>query len=156
IRGAEDIGWINELKVGRLMRRDPKVIRADSPLSTLRQAFLLGSTRQAFAIDTDNRLVGVVDIAEAHSPDTIADDNKVTVRDLVRADTAFLLPAENLRTALQRFQSAAVDVLPVISDEQERRVLGYLTEQYALRRYSEELERRRASGDDSGVFAPGM
>jgi CIC family chloride channel protein len=156
IRGAEDIGWINELKVGRLMRRDPKVIRADSPLSTLRQAFLLGSTKQAFAIDTDNRLVGVVDIGEAHSPDTIADDNKVTVRDLVRADTAFLLPVENLRSALQRFQSAAVDVLPVISDEQERRVLGYLTEQYALRRYSEELERRRAAGDDSGVFAPGV
>jgi len=156
IRGAEDIGWINELKVGRLMRRDPKVIRADSPLSTLRQAFLLGSTRQAFAIDTDNRLVGLVDIAEAHSPDTIADDNKVTVRDLVRADTAVLLPAENLRTALQRFQSAAVDVLPVISDETERRVLGYLTEQYALRRYSEELERRRAATDDSGVFAPGV
>ncbi|HVJ34230.1 MAG TPA: chloride channel protein [Terriglobia bacterium] len=156
IRGAEDIGWINELKVGRLMRRDPKVIRVDSPLSTLRQAFLLGSTRQAFAIDTDNRLVGVVDIAEAHSPDTIADDKKVTVRDLVRSDTTFLLPMENLRTALQRFKAAAVEVLPVISDVHERRVLGYLTEQYALRRYSEELERRRAAGDDSGLFAPGI
>jgi CIC family chloride channel protein len=156
IRSAEDVGWINELKVGRLMRRDPKVIRADSPLSTLRQAFLLGSTTQAFAIDTENRLVGVVDIAEAHSPDTIADDKKVTVRDLMRADTTFLLPMENLRTALQRFKAAAVDVLPVISDVHERRILGYLTEQWALRRYSEELERRRAAGDDSGLFAPGI
>jgi CIC family chloride channel protein len=156
IRGAEDVGWINELKVGRLMRRDPKVIRADSPLSTLRQAFLLGSATQAFAIDTDNRLVGVVDIAEAHSPDTIADDKKVTVRDLMRADTTFLLPMENLRTALQRFKAAAVDVLPVISDVHERRILGYLTEHWALRRYSEELERRRAAGDDSGLFSPGI
>ncbi|HVI87378.1 MAG TPA: chloride channel protein [Dongiaceae bacterium] len=156
IRSAEDVGWINELKVGRLMRRDPKVIRVDSPLSTLRQAFLLGSATQAFAIDTENRLVGVVDVAEAHSPDTIADDKKVTVRDLVRADTTFLLPMENLRTALQRFKTAAVDVLPVISDVHERRILGYLTEQWALRRYSEELERRRAAGDDSGLFAPGI
>lgn len=154
IRSAEDIGWINELRVGRLMRRDPKVIRADSPLSTLRQAFLLGSIKQAFAIDTENRLVGVVDIAEAHSPDTIADDNKVTVRDLVKAQAPFLLPTENLRVALQRFQDAAVEVLPVISDEKDKRVLGYLTEAYALRRYSEELERRRAAGDDSGLFGP--
>jgi CIC family chloride channel protein len=154
IRSAEDIGWINELKVGRLMRRDPKVIRADSPLSTLRQAFLLGSIKQAFAIDGENRLVGVVDVAEAHSPDTIADDNKVTVRDLIKAEPPYLLPAANLRQALSLFQDAAVEVLPVISDATERRVIGYVTEQYALRRYSEELERRRAASDDSGLFGP--
>jgi CIC family chloride channel protein len=154
IRSAEDIGWINELKIGRLMRRDPKVIRADSPLSTLRQAFLLGSIKQAFAIDSENRLVGVVDVAEAHSPDTIADDNKVTVRDLIKGEPPFLLPAANLRQALGLFQDAAVEVLPVISDVLERRVIGYVTEQYALRRYSEELERRRAAGDDSGLFGP--
>jgi CIC family chloride channel protein len=154
IRSAEDIGWINELKIGRLMRRDPKVIRADSPLSTLRQAFLLGSTPQVFAIDGENRLVGVVDVAEAHSPDTIADQNKVTVRDLVHHEQAFLLPAENLRIALQRFQSAAVETLPVVNDIADRRVIGYLTEKYALRRYSEELEKRRGAADDTGLYSP--
>ena len=155
IRSAEDIGWINELKVGRLMRRDPKIIRADSPLSTLRQAFLLGSIRQVFAVDAENRLVGVVDVAEAHSPDTIASEDKVTVRDLIHSEPVFLVPMENLRDALQRFQSAAVEVLPVVNDMTDRRILGYLTEQYALRRYSEELERRRGTTDDAGLFSPG-
>jgi len=32
----------------------------------------------------------------------------------------------------------------VVSDAQERRIIGYVSEAYALRRYSEELERRRA------------
>ncbi|MDY0881509.1 chloride channel protein [Dongia soli] len=154
IRSAEDIGWINELKIGRLMRRDQKIIRADSPLSTLRQAFLLGSTRQVFAVDGENRLVGVVDVAEAHSPDTIADPNKATVRDLVHAEPAFLLPAENLRTALQLFQTAAVETLPVVNDANDKRIIGYVTEKYALRRYSEELEKRRGAADDSGLFSP--
>lgn len=154
IRGAEDIGWINELKVGRLMRRDPKIIRIDSPLSTLRQAFLLGSYNQVFAVDAENRLVGVVDVAEAHAPDTIADPNKVTVRDLVHQEPAFLLPVENLRIALQRFQSAAVETLPVVNDIADRRIIGYLTEKYALRRYSEELEKRRTAGDESGLYSP--
>ncbi|TXH32035.1 MAG: chloride channel protein [Rhodospirillaceae bacterium] len=156
IRSAEDIGWINELKVGRRMRRDQKIIRADSPLSTLRQAFLLGSTRQVFAIDGENRLVGVVDVGEAHSPDTIADPDKVTVRDLVHAEPSFLLPAENLRTALQLFQTAAVETLPVVNDASEKRIIGYVTEKYALRRYSEELEKRRGAADDSGLFSPSL
>ncbi len=76
------------------------------------------------------------------------------MRDLIKGEPPFLLPTANLRQALQLFQATAVEVLPVISDEKERRILGYVTEQYALRRYSEELERRRAAGDESGLFSP--
>jgi len=34
-------------------------------------------------------------------------------------------------------------VLPVVASDTDRRVVGYLTESFALRRYAEELERRR-------------
>ena len=46
--------------------------------------------------------------------------------------------------ALELFQAAETETLPVVSDAQERRIIGYVSEAYALRRYSEELERRRA------------
>ena len=45
--------------------------------------------------------------------------------------------------AVALFESAEADALAVVDSTENRRVIGLLTEQYALRRYSEELERRR-------------
>ena len=45
--------------------------------------------------------------------------------------------------------------LPVIDSPDGRRVIGYLSEAYALRRYAHELERHRgARADDAGIFSP--
>src|SRR5262252_4555097 len=39
IRSPEDVGWINELLVGTLMRRDPAVISAALPVDELHRHF---------------------------------------------------------------------------------------------------------------------
>ncbi|MBV9653005.1 MAG: hypothetical protein JOZ42_00430, partial [Acetobacteraceae bacterium] len=41
------------------------------------------------------------------------------------------------------FETAESDALAVIDGPESKRVIGLLTEQFALRRYSEELDRRR-------------
>jgi CIC family chloride channel protein len=41
------------------------------------------------------------------------------------------------------FENAESDALAVVDSAEARHVIGLLTEQYALRRYSEELDRRR-------------
>ena len=46
IRSPEDVGWINELLIGPMMRRDPAVIAADLPLDELRRRFPPGSAKQ--------------------------------------------------------------------------------------------------------------
>jgi len=153
IRSPEDIGWINELRIGPMMRRDPAVIAADLPLAELHRRFPAGSTRHVFVVDGNGRLAGVVDPAEASRPDQ--EHEGVTVADLVSGPPAYLLPGDDLRTAIERFSAAAHEQLPVINDPENRRVIGYLSEAYALRRYAHELESRRgAAEDDAGIFSP--
>jgi len=53
------------------------------------------------------------------------------------------LPYENVRSALSRFEEKEVEILPVVDSPTDKGVLGYLTEQFTLRRYNQELERRR-------------
>jgi CIC family chloride channel protein len=48
-----------------------------------------------------------------------------------------------MKEAIAVFEAAEADALAAVDGAESRRVLGLLTEQYALRRYSEELERRR-------------
>ncbi len=50
-----------------------------------------------------------------------------------------------MRTALGRFEEKEIETLPVLESPSDRKVVGYLTEQYALRRYNQELERRRGA-----------
>jgi CIC family chloride channel protein len=109
-----------------------------------------------FVVDGDGRLCGVVDPAEAARPEgggSGADNH--TAGDLVKAPLAYLLAGDDLRTALIRFSRTAQESLPVVDNAEERHVIGYVSEAYALRRYAQELERRRSIGsDDAGIFSP--
>jgi CIC family chloride channel protein len=68
-----------------------------------------------------------------------------TARDFARDGDVFLLTYENVRTALARFEEKEIETLPVLDSTTEHKVVGYLTEQYALRRYNQALERRRSA-----------
>src|SRR5262244_3140885 len=153
IRSPEDVGWINELLVGPMMRRDPAVIAGELPLDELHRRFSTGSIKQIFVVDGHGGLCGSVDPGEV-SPTNGTDAGR-TVGDLISKSASFLLPGENLRTALDRFSQAAQEMLPVIDNPEDRRVIGYLSEAYALRLYAHELERHRGTRqDDAGIFSP--
>jgi CIC family chloride channel protein len=78
-------------------------------------------------------------MAEAHAD---ADDSHHVSDILHHADT-ILVPGMTIKEAIAMFENAESDALAVVDGPQTRRVLGVLTEQHALRRYSEELDRRR-------------
>jgi CIC family chloride channel protein len=152
IRGADDVGWMEELKVGRLMRTDLKTVPVGMSLAAMRDAFPLGSTKRVFAVD-GARLAGVIDLADLHSPDHI-DVEHETAADLIREAPHFLLPGEDIRAALEKFSENQQETLAVVDDPAEMGVIGYLTEAYALRRYNQELERRRGEAErESGLYS---
>ncbi len=139
IRSAVDIGWMRNLTVGRMMRREMRTVRADTPLSAFRRDFPLGATQRVIALDDDDRYAGIVLLPEAHAD---AEDDH-TVRDIVHYADTVLLPQMTIKEAVAMFENAESDALVVVDTAQDRHVIGLLTEQYALRRYSDELDRRR-------------
>ncbi|HEY2034273.1 MAG TPA: chloride channel protein [Rhizomicrobium sp.] len=145
IRGAHDVGWISDMTVARLMRSDPKIVRSDMTIRALRAKFPPGAIKSVYAADPDGRYVGVIDMLAAHDPqiDDVIDFS--VVADLVSDRTVYLLPSENVRTALARFEQTQTEALPVLSARADPRIVGFLTESYALRRYTQELERRRSA-----------
>jgi CIC family chloride channel protein len=143
IRGAHDVGWIRNLTVGRLMRRDVRTVRADTVLAAFRRQFPLGSTGRVVALDEAGRYAGIVLLPEAHGPDLDEQAATLKLEDLLRHRKAVLLPSMNVKEAAAMFEAAAADALAVVDDPERRQVLGILTEAHALRRYTEELDQRR-------------
>jgi CIC family chloride channel protein len=139
IRSAVDIGWMRNLTVGRMMRREMRTVRGDTPIVAFKRDFPLGSHQRVVVMDEHDRYAGIVLPAEVHAD---ADENH-RVRDLLHYPDTVLLPQMTIKEAVAMFENAESDALAVVDSAESRHVIGLLTEQYALRRYSEELDRRR-------------
>lgn len=138
IRSAVDVGWLKALTVGRMMRPVVAFVRAKSTLEAFRQDVPLGAAQRAVVTDEEGRYAGIAYPAEAASL-----EGDGLVESILHLQEQFLLPGMSVKEALASFETAQADALAVLDGAQSRRVLGLLTEQFALRRYNEELDRRR-------------
>lgn len=139
IRSAVDVGWMRNLTVGRMMRREFRRVPLDMPLATFRRDFALGSIGRVVAVDQSERYAGILATSEGHA----APETAQKLSDVVHHRKTVLLPQMTIKEAVQMFEAAESDELAVVDSAETMRVIGVLTEQYALRRYSEELEKRR-------------
>jgi CIC family chloride channel protein len=140
IRSAIDIGWMRSLTVGRMMRSDQRTISLDMPLAVFLRNYPLGSANRVIAVDEAGHYAGIVPVADAHAAATSGKPAE-TVADMLHHRDVTLRPDMTVKEAAHLFETAEADALAVVDGEGV--VLGMLTEQFALRRYSEELEKRR-------------
>jgi chloride channel protein, CIC family len=140
IRSAADIGWLRDLTARTMMRGDVITVNAETPIAEFRSKFPLGSKTQIVAVDKDGHYVGIVFVAEAHGPNHIEVAN---VKDILHYRDVTLLPDMNIKQVVAVFDWAEAESLAVIDDSKRGHVIGILTEAHVLRRYAQELERRR-------------
>ncbi|MBN8982621.1 MAG: chloride channel protein [Rhizobiales bacterium] len=138
IRSAADVGWIRDLTVRRMMRSDVVTANADIAIDEFRRRFPLGSKTQIVAVNADGTYAGIVFVADAYALESKA----AALRDLLRYPKTTLVPGMDVQQAVVAFDTAEAESLAVI-DPADGMVIGLLTEAHTLRRYTEELDRRR-------------
>ncbi len=137
IRGAHDVGWLRELTVATLMRREVPLIDVDTPPVDARRRYPPGAT--AYLVATEKgRYAGMIppaalfEIPEGEAP--------ASLRPLLRLPDTALRPTATLREALDLFERTEADALAVILPDGT--VAGVLSEAHAVKRYSDEMGRR--------------
>lgn len=136
IKSARDIGWTRTLTAGRMMRRETRQTPATTTLAEFRRRFPLGSTSRVVLVDDAGRYAGIVQTASAYADGLDAD---ATVAPLAIMRDAALAPDLDIVATMKRFDASGADELAVLDDE--RRVLGLLSEAHVRRRYAEELDK---------------
>jgi CIC family chloride channel protein len=140
IRSAADVGWMRDLTVGSMMREDVQTVHASTTIGAFREEFPLGAMPYVVAVDEEDRYVGVVLMADAHSAEIDGDDS---IKSLLHYREDLLLPGMAVKEAVLAFDRAEAEALAVVDSFRDRHVVGLLTEAYVLRRYAAALERRR-------------
>jgi CIC family chloride channel protein len=137
IRGGQDVGWLRELTVGRMMAPTPPRFPADQSVRAFREAYPLGSANVVVAVGEEGRYQGLIHVAEAHAPRIEDGGDGGPITAIVRLPATVLHPDENVRRALDVFGASQADTLVVTARGTEQ-VLGTLGEAYAARRYAQE------------------
>ncbi|HXP04403.1 MAG TPA: chloride channel protein, partial [Stellaceae bacterium] len=150
LHSPHDIGWLHDLQVANLMRRDFTVVPVDLPLQALCRQFPIDSAMRIFVVDEKGAYQGVVDLIEAYAMANRDPETIQIARDVAHGAEHFLTPGQPVRETLDRFIASAAETLAVVDNPRERHVQGYLSEAFALRRYYRQLEARHREelGDD--------
>jgi chloride channel protein, CIC family len=135
IAGAHDVGWVRTILVAGLMTPKPRTMPEQASVAAFRLAHPLGESHYVALVDSQNRYRGVVATAEAHA--TGADDQPLAA--LARLANVTLSPNQNIREALDAFESSGSDILVVVDGDGA--VVGVLGEAYAARRYAAAVDR---------------
>ncbi|HVW73799.1 MAG TPA: chloride channel protein [Rhizomicrobium sp.] len=152
IRSPHDIGWISDLTVAKLMRNDPIIVDGKMLLADLRGQYPPETAKTLF-VQKDGSFVGTIDVLSLHAGRPQPDAGAVTAGDIAKSPGSFLLPAQNIRSALMIFDGAEQERLPVLDSPADRRIIGFLSEPYILKRYNQALERlREHEGDRRDLF----
>lgn len=141
IRSAHDVGWIRNLTVDKLMRKDVRTVRSDTSLDELKQAYPLGSAQRVIVVDADDRYQGIIHVSDIHT--AAPREPNASITDFLKHRNDVLQPTMNAKQAAEIFDRSQSEALAVVGDMIGRRVIGQLSESHTLRRYSEELDRRR-------------
>jgi CIC family chloride channel protein len=139
IRGGQDIGWLRELTVAKMMIPSPPVFPADQSVRAFREANPLGSANVVVAVGDEGRYHGLIQVAEAHAIELTEGDDGGPVGLVARLPATTLHPDDDIRSALDLFGAAQTDTLAVTARETGQ-VLGTLGEAFAARRYAQETD----------------
>jgi CIC family chloride channel protein len=143
IRSAHDVGWIRNLTVDKLMRADVKTARAGISMEEFKERFPIGSAQRVILVEDSGKYAGLVLVPEIYASLTDSDDDSNGIDQFVRHRNDFLQPQMNAKQAAAIFDKTESEALAVVNNLVERTVVGQLSEAHTLRRYSEELDRRR-------------
>jgi CIC family chloride channel protein len=155
LQGAHDVGWIQDLTAETLMQRDMVFVRSSDSLEATKAAHPAGETGQLFVLDDDGAYRGVIDVPSLHLSKAPTEGQAQRVGDLLPVKQPVLARKTPIRAILQLFEDSQLEILAVVDSTVTRYVLGFVTEAYVLRRYNQELERRRSEElGHSDLFGP--
>ena len=137
IRGSQDVGWLRDLTVGRMMVSAPPTFPADQSVRAFREAYPLGSANVVVVVGGDGRYQGLIHVPVAHSLILENGGDSGPIAAIAHLPATVLHPDENVRRALDIFGASQADTLAV-TDRGTGQVLGTLGEAYAARRYAQE------------------
>lgn len=143
LQRGRDIDVMQGIAVGEVMEANPEWVPPDMSLRDLADKFATSHYNGFPVLDEEGRLYGVVTLEDL---ERVTREGKRrpggTVRDIATTSLVAAYPDEPLWTALKRMGVRDIGQLPVVSQEDPKRLVGWLRRNDIVRAYNMAIARR--------------
>lgn len=136
IRRTGSVDILDTVEVGTVMETAPMITHPDDTLSET-DSRLRANRSHGVPVIEDEHLIGIVtttDISRADGP-----PSETTVRDVMTPRPITVTPKTPVSRALERMAALGIGRLPVVDDENPRRLVGLFRREEAVKAYHEAL-----------------
>ena len=120
IRSANDVGWLRNLTVERMMRTDVGKVPSITTIVACRGEFALGSRQAVVVVKNADEYCGLLLLPKLFSGDLDIIADEIQVVELAKYTDVVLLPEMNVKSAMKMFDDAEAEVLAVIEQSDTR------------------------------------
>lgn len=144
----KDPNVLRSLRVRDLVDRDVERVPADAPFQEVLDLVVRSPHSEFFVVDAEGALCGAVSVAQLRRLlfEEEALRHVVVAADLIEAGRASVRESDDLDGALQLLSSQRVSALPVVAEDDPRRLIGALHERDVLEAYHREMLERDLAG----------
>jgi CIC family chloride channel protein len=139
-RSAADIAWARSILMREIMR--PDVVKFPDTVSCgeLLEKYPPGSIKWIALVTAEGRYAGLCDVAEVAFASKAP---KQPASEFARQQSEMLTLKQSLEDAMLWFEIPGRELAIVVNSLEAKEIVGIITESYVLKRYAQELERRR-------------
>lgn len=149
IRKGKEVDIMESLKVADAMKREVQTISVNKKVEAL--IALMQSSRHAGfpVLDAEGKLWGVVTLKDIRDKVKQGELDK-TIGEIATSDLVVAYPDESLNTVLQRLAAKDIGRLPVVSKEDNRKILGIITRSDIVKLYDKTIVERMKYRSENG------
>ena len=139
---------IDAHRIGEVMDADPALISEDAPMIDILRTFSHKEYLCYPVVDREHRLRGLLSFKHLRKIlATEGIEDVLVAYDLMEPVTEKARPSESLREAVDHMRTSDLDYLPVVSEEGEDKLVGFLALNVIERRLTEEILQKQKHAD---------
>jgi CIC family chloride channel protein len=149
IRKGKEVDIMESLKVADAMKREVQSISVNKKVEAL--IALMQSSRHAGfpVLDPEGKLWGIVTLKDIRDKVKQGELDK-TIGEIATSNLVIAYPDESLNTVLQRLATKDIGRLPVVSREDNRKILGIITRSDIVKLYDKTIVERMKHRSENG------
>ncbi|MBE0645894.1 MAG: chloride channel protein [Bacteroidetes bacterium] len=146
--GGRDINLLRQHTVRSIIRRDQNIILNTTSLPSLLKTMLAGKHEEYFVVNSEGALQGIVNLqmAKEFIEDQDIPPELILASDLMRTEMQCLQPDDNLDLVMHHFGRIDSRQLPVVENEQTRKLLGRVRAKDVIDMYNKEIFKKDLVG----------
>jgi CIC family chloride channel protein len=137
IRAGKDVNLLRSILVQDAMSHAVETIPEGFPLTKLAESLTDSKYHSFPVIDKDGNLTGILSYLDYH--DVIHDrnlDHLIVAKDIATSEVISVYPDESLYAALEKITPKDLSILPVVSKENSKKILGIITRRDIIGAYN--------------------